>query len=234
MNPIQGVPQISPDDVAFFRDNGYLILRRLFTPEEMAACKQAARAAVEEHAGPSGVFVWMCDKIPPLFDRIACNDRLAGALSRLIGPNIEFLSAKPVFKSGRVTFASPWHQDFAYWGGATKYSVWIALEDATPENGCLKVIPGSHTRVVDHSNIRDVNGFANRILDDELEGYEVASVPLDTGDALVFHDCLLHSSYPNTSGRERWSFIPTYRDASIPDDSTVWESSKVVCGTKTG
>ncbi len=215
-------------DVTLFQENGYLVVRQLFTPEEMEEAKQAAKALVETKAGPSGVFVWKADVIPEVFDRVACHPALVDVLRRLIGPEIEFLSAKPVFKSGNVKFASPWHQDYAYWGGATKYSVWIALEEATPENGCLKVIPGSHRNVLDHASIKDIKGFGNRIMDSELEDANGVEAPMQTGDALVFHDCLLHSSFPNTSGRERWSFIPTYRDRSVRDESKAWATSKVL------
>lgn len=131
-----------------------------------------------------------------------------------------------MFKSSSVHFASPWHQDQAYWGGATKWSAWIALEDANAENGCLRVIPGSHRHQRDHASVRDARGFTNRVPDDELEGETIIEVEMKQGDVLVFHDRLLHSSHPNRSGRERWSFIPTYRNADVPDTSTVWTASK--------
>ena len=212
---------------SFARD-GFLLAEAVFTAEEMAACKTAAKALVEDTSGPSGVHVWMCETIPPLFESISCDPRMTAILRPLIGSRIEFLSAKPVFKSPTVHFASPWHQDQAYWGGATKWSAWIALEDATIENGCLRVIPGSHRRMRDHASVGDARGFTNRIADDELEGERMLDVEMAQGDVLVFHDRLLHSSHPNRSGRERWSFIPTYRNADVPDSSAVWAKSKCI------
>ena len=209
-----------------FSQNGFLMAESIFTAEEMAACKTAAKELVEKASGPSGVHVWMCDTIPPLFESISCDPRMSAILRPLMGSPIEFLSAKPVFKSPSVHFASPWHQDQAYWGGATKLSAWIALEDAEPENGCLRVIPGSHLRKWDHAAVRDVRGFSNRIADDDLADEQITDVEMKRGDVLVFHDRLLHSSHPNQSGRERWSFIPTYRNAEVPDPSTVWAISK--------
>lgn len=216
-----------PDDApSSFAQDGFLLSESVYTAEEMADCKAAAKDLMENTAGPSGVQVWMCDTIPPLFESISCDPRMAAILRPLIGPRIEFLSAKPVFKSSRIHFASPWHQDQAYWGGATKWSAWIALEDATTENGCLRVIPGSHRRKRDHASVRDARGFTNRISDDDLEGEVMIDVEMKCGDVLVFHDGLLHSSHPNRSGRDRWSFIPTYRNADVPDTSTVWSMSK--------
>ena len=213
-------------DVSSFHENGYIIAPAVYTPEEMAACKRSAQELTESQSGPSGVFVWMCDTIPSLFEGIACHSRLMAILQVVIGPRIEFLSAKPVFKSAQVNFPSPWHQDQAYWGGAPKYSAWIALEDATLENGCLKVIPGSHRSALDHAAVQDKIGFGNRILDEDLKNETIVDAPLNAGDALIFHDCLLHSSHPNLSGRDRWSFIPTYRNADLPDPSTAWSTSK--------
>lgn len=216
-----------PDETrtSFARD-GFLMAEAVFTADEMAACKTVAKELVENSSGPSGVHVWMCDSIPPLFESISCDPRMEAILRPLIGSRIEFLSAKPVFKSPTVHFASPWHQDQAYWGGATKFSAWIALEDATTENGCLRVIPGSHRRVRDHMAVQDARGFSNRVSDDDLKGEEMLDVEMKCGDVLVFHDRLLHSSHPNRSGRERWSFISTYRNADVPDSSTVWPTSK--------
>ena len=217
------VPDGAPSS---FAENGFLLVECVFTAEEMTACRSAAKELVEDTSGPSGVHVWMCDTIPPLFESISCDPRMAAILRPLIGSRIEFLSAKPVFKSPSVHFASPWHQDQAYWGGATKWSAWIALEDATMENGCLRVIPGSHRQLRDHAAVQDAKGFTNRISDDDLRDEEPMDVEMKQGDVLVFHDRLLHSSHPNRSGRERWSFIPTYRNADVPDTSTVWSTSK--------
>lgn len=217
---------LDDDAPSSFAENGFILVESVFTVDEMAACKATAKELVENRSGPSGVHVWMSDAIPPLFESVSCDPRMAAILRPLIGPRIEFLSAKPVFKSTTVHFASPWHQDQAYWGGATKHSAWIALEDATVGNGCLRVIPGSHRRTRDHASVRDARGFVNRVSDDDLKDDPIMDVEMNCGDVLVFHDRLLHSSHPNMSGRDRWSFIPTYRNADVPDTSTVWTTSK--------
>ena len=220
--------KISAEVISDFTEDGYLLVPSVFYPEEMAVCKKEAKLLVESKTGPSGVFVWMCDSIPQLFETISCDPRIVSILQRLIGPRVEFLSGKPVFKSSRISFASPWHQDQAYWGGSTKYSSWIALEDATLENGCLRVIPGSHRKTRDHALVKDIIGFTNRVSDDDLNEEIILDVTMKCGDILIFHDRLLHSSYPNQSGHDRWSFIPTYRNADEFDSSTTWSNSKLI------
>ena len=59
-------------------------------------------------------------------------------------------------------------------------------------------------------------------------GVEVDPLPVARGDAVFFHDLTLHASCPNPSGRDRWTAIATYRDASQPDASTVWKRSIVL------
>ena len=57
---------------------------------------------------------------------------------------------------------------------------------------------------------------------------DITSVPLTKGSAIIFHDMLAHSSHPNTNGEDRFSLIPTYRNARVADDSAVWASSSTI------
>jgi ectoine hydroxylase-related dioxygenase (phytanoyl-CoA dioxygenase family) len=135
-----------------------------------------------------------------------------------------------VFKNAKTNFNSPWHQDWFYWQGSNKLSVWIALDNATPENGCLRLAPGTHHKVFEMALVDDGNGFNRRITDESLQGLPIETVPVQRGDAVIFHDLALHGSCPNVNGQERWSAISTYRDAGQTDDSTVWNTAIVLSG----
>jgi ectoine hydroxylase-related dioxygenase (phytanoyl-CoA dioxygenase family) len=153
------------------------------------------------------------------FRRIARDERLLDVLEGLIGPEIGFLSDKVVFKDREVDYESPWHQDWAYWGGSHKISVWIALDEATPENGCLQILPSSHRAAIDHDKAQGVVGFGNR-LDPGERGMDLSkavTIPARPGTAIFFHDLTLHASLPNRSGKDRRALINTYRDLSQPD-----------------
>jgi hypothetical protein len=228
------VSSLSLDDAAaqYARD-GFVVVPGLFSEQEVLAWKGHAMARLRDLGKlgePSGVHVWMHDTLDPDMRRWMADPRVLTVLERLIGPHIEFLSVKTVFKSRELTFASPWHQDWFYWNGSTKVSVWIALDDAAPDNGCLKLVPGSHTRVFEMERVEDAKGFVNRIRDSDLRGLPVVSVPVARGGAVFFHDLALHASHPNTRGADRWSLISTYRDASVKDDSPVWKTAWVLRG----
>ncbi len=227
-------PQAGEAEAMAYERDGFIAVRGLFAPEETAEWKAKIKALLQEEGKlnniPSGVRVWMADKLDPYFRERMRDEQVARVLTRLIGPNVEFLSVKAVYKNEQTTFGSPWHQDWFYWKGAHKLSVWIALDDATPENGCLKMIPGSHRRALDMKEVDDGVGFGRRVGEEDLKGLPVTTIPARRGDAVFFHDLTVHGSHPNTSRVDRWSFISTYRDASVRDESTVWKTPMLVSG----
>ena len=226
-------PIFSQAQIAQYHQDGFVVAKGIITPAEAVRWKTALkeRLAADGHLNePSGVRVWMASDMDDLTAHFVTAVPFVTALQQLIGPDVEFLSIKAVFKNAKTSFPSPWHQDWFYWEGATKISIWIALDDADPENGCLQMIPGSHRQVAEKNTIDDGQGFVYRLTDEQIAGMPVETVPVGRGDAIFFHDLALHASCPNTSGRERWSAISTYRSGAQKDASTVWETALVLSG----
>lgn len=222
---------ISARDIETYNHDGLLIVKGLYSPDEMRDWKERiVRHMEEQHAldDPSGVKVWLVDDLDPFFLEALTGPRIVEVLHALIGPSVEFLSVKPVYKNSNVSFGSPWHQDWFYWRGTHKHSVWIALDAADTTNGCLKMIPGSHLTVAEMTRIDEDKGFSKRVDEKSLEGRPVQDLVVEQGDVVFFHDLTLHASHPNTSGRDRWSFIATYRDATESDTATIWKNSVTI------
>ncbi len=166
----------------------------------------------------------------PLF-AAAADPRAVGPLTAILGPDAEFLSEKVVFRDAHEDGASPWHQDYPYWRGRHKVSLWIAPDDVTPENGCLRLIPGSHHAEVAHARVRSAHGFGTRV--EGLDGEGAISAPLEAGGAIFFHDLTLHASHPNRTGGDRWAVITTYRDArATGPEQMEWPAARVVAGSR--
>lgn len=223
---------LTSDRLEEYRQDGFLIVRARYDHDEMAAWKRLVIDARDAsgRGTPGDVTVWMSPQVPSfLRDRMA-DVSIVAVLRQLVGNNIEFLSAKAVVKDRRITYASPWHRDGEYWRGAEKISIWIALDDARPGNGGLRVIPGSHRRCFESRFHEKASAFNHRIDDDQIADLAVVDVELARDDVLFFTDRTVHRSHPNTSGDERWSFIATYRDGGVVDDSTVWETAWVLAG----
>jgi phytanoyl-CoA hydroxylase len=141
-------------------------------------------------------------KISALMTDIARLPRALGVLTEVIGPNVKMMQSMLFIKSeGKPGQA--WHQDETHIPTRDRSltAVWIALDDATVENGCLWVIPGSHRLGVLYPDreqedrrfdcTREAYGFGYREED-------AVPVEIPAGSGLVFDGYLLHRSLPNT------------------------------------
>ena len=233
---------LNPAEIArsFARD-GFAVVPNLFRLEEVKIFKeeiqgilQKVRQESEGEDSPgkfvdeTGVYVGLAGR-SSLFRQAVRDERLVDILEAIIGPNVEFLSDKVVYKDEDTHIASPWHQDWPYWEGTHKISVWVALDDATPENGCLKLLPGSHRGTVIHDgDMSDGSGFGHRIRPETIDENAAVTAPLEAGGAVFFHDLTMHASHPNAERRERWTWVPTYRDAQAEDPPYSFEVANVV------
>ncbi len=220
-----------------FEEIGFAIVPNLFSRSEVQRLKlecidileavKAETGAVPGH----GVYVGLAAR-SPVFQEAVGDTRLLDILEGILAPDIEFLSDKVVFKSETMTFASPWHQDWHYWHGAHKFSIWVALDDVSVENGCLKLFPGSHKSAIVHDgDANDGHGFGNRLRPGAVDESLAVTAEIEAGGAVFFHDLTLHASHPNRSGEERWVWIPTYRDAKAEDNDYPWAvAAKVLRG----
>lgn len=224
---------LTDDEVERYHHDGYLVVKNLYDRREMQFWKEKIITLLKEEGhynNPSGVHVFFLHDLHPYFIDKMRDPKVVKILQQLIGQNLEFLSVKAVYKNAKTRFSSPWHQDWYYWKGAIKTSVWIALDDATIENGCVRMVPGSHNKLFKWNNVDDPNMFNRRTDEKEIEGLPVDALAVESGGAVFFHDRTLHGAYENITGADRFSFITTYRDASIKDESTVWDSAMVVSG----
>ena len=225
---------------SFARD-GFAVVPDLFRLDEVKTFKveiqeilQEVRKESEEEdsqkkfVDETGVYVGLAGR-SSLFRQAVRDSRLVDILEAIIGPNVEFLSDKVVYKDDDHHVASPWHQDWPYWEGAHKISVWVALDDATPENGCLKLVPGSHLASIIHDgDMSDGSGFGHRIRPETVDESTAVTAPVKAGGAVFFHDLTMHASYPNTERLERWTWVPTYRDAQADDPPYSFAVANVV------
>ena len=214
---------------SFARD-GFVVVPKLFRRDEVKLFKEGIQEILKEvrqesegEDGPrkmvdeTGVYVGLAAR-SEMFRQAVRDSRLVDILEAILGPNVEFLSDKVVYKDEETHIASPWHQDWPYWEGTHKISVWVALDDATPANGCLKLLPGSHLGSVIHDgDMSDGSGFGHRIRPETIDEGMAVTAPVEAGGAVFFHDLTMHASHPNTERIERWTWVPTYRDAQAED-----------------
>jgi hypothetical protein len=145
-------------------------------------------------------------KISPLMSAFMRHERVAAVLNELIGPNVKCMQTM-LFMKGAGKPGQAWHQDEFYIPTRDRSlcGVWIALDKATRENGCLWVIPGSHRPGViwpmrpHHSDEFDAGQVSHGWPWDE--NADAVCCEVDVGGALFFNGYLLHCSYRNRAAR---------------------------------
>ncbi|MCP1307895.1 phytanoyl-CoA dioxygenase family protein [Paenibacillus tyrfis] len=161
------------------------------------------------------------DRIPGYF-HLMSSPRILDAVESLIGGEI---FCNPVYNvrpkvPGVAAGAVPWHQDKSYWPDANAnpvITVWISFVDATLENGCLHLKPGTHRKRLLEWHRESHTGTGYTALEDhQLGSRETVALPVKAGTAILFNDRLLHMSTPNRSDEVRWSvdlrYQPTDQD----------------------
>lgn len=158
----------------------------------------------------------------PLFDRLIRDARLLDAIESLIGPNIRLVHFQGLYKPPRTGGNVHWHQDDYYFGVNKKDAVascWLALDDATVDNGCMWVVPGAHSRMYDHQknwDPKDKKGFFFSIKDESFLDAGAIPIELKRGQCLFHHGLMPHRSLGNTSSRMRRAFATHFFDATVP------------------
>jgi ectoine hydroxylase-related dioxygenase (phytanoyl-CoA dioxygenase family) len=199
---------------ALFQLNGYFIAHRLLTQIECAKLKAEALRVVAEYGKPSASAYVGAAAASEMFSKLAEDKRIVSCLAAIMPDGIAFMSDKVVFKSTRQAAATPWHYDVQYWPGTRpKISVWIPLDDATRDNGTLKVVRGSHLREWQTHRGNGINkdgDFALSATPNQWAPEDEIVCELERGSAIFFSDRLLHASTPNATGADRYTIISTY------------------------
>jgi len=149
-----------------------------------------------------------------VFRDVMQNDRITAVAEDLLGPNLKLLRSAAMFKPPQVGSEKGFHQDAAYYPirPLDHVTVWIALDDATPENGCMQVVPGAHTDgLLGHEAVEYDTDIV--IGERDYEPADAQPVPMEAGSALFTHCLLPHYTSPNDTDDWRRALIMSYMDA---------------------
>jgi phytanoyl-CoA hydroxylase len=219
---------LNDDQVAAYRRQGYVVVRNLIGPRLVAACvdaiagladgripRKSTEIAFEPGVDPTKLrpeeredhirkFAWYVEDSPALH-AAAMSQRLHLALDRIVGEGRVLFQDMALIKPPKIGGAKRWHQDASYFRVSDPnliVGVWLALDPATKENGCMEVIPGSHLGgPAIHLPEVDVNEC--NIRPDQLRLADRTPIELAPGDALIFHALLHHYTAPNRSEHRR-------------------------------
>lgn len=168
---------------------------------------------------------------PAVFGLLS-SPRLMDAVEQFIGPEIlsnpiQHVRIKPPESmlpggfQGSLVGKTDWHQDqgvaLPEVDETEMLTVWLPITDATEENGCLCVVPGSHKGgLATHCPAKPDSARIGLHIPDEVRGQEFVPVPIRRGGALFLHRQTMHASLSNVSSGARWSFDLRYQPIGQP------------------
>jgi len=168
----------------------------------------------------------------PVWD-IANHPVILDYVQDIIGPNIVAWGTQYFCKlpgDGKVV---SWHQDASYWPLTPAHTVtlWLAVDDADLENGCMQVIPGTHR--LGHLDFDLSGADDNSVLPQKIRNAESYGAPvpfeLKAGEISLHADMLVHGSEPNNSNRRRCGLTIRYAAADVRSLDDSWTKNSVLC-----
>lgn len=235
---------ITDGHLAFLREQGYLVVNRVLSPAvvaevqaaitdmiqgrnpqfnaydwETGADPNAPPPTLEQREAKVRKLMWFCE-FDERFKLVRDHEKVINLLGRIYGEPPAILQEMALLKppGGRE---KPWHQDCAYfdYDPATTpvLGFWYALDEATPENGCMRVWPGGHRQgPIIHFRRRDW-----QICDSDMAAAprRAVCVPLKPGGCLIFNGLLPHGTPVNHSSRGRRAMQMHYIPASARNTS---------------
>lgn len=229
---------LSDADINAYRSKGYITPRWRLPDSVLHELSDLADALIASNPGVRPEQL-VCPHIEggsgrplagDLHDRflaVAHTPELVGMVSQLIGPNVILWGSQLFAKRPRDGMEIPWHQDGHYWPikPLATCSAWIAVDRADRDNGCMRVIPGSHRNGLFRHQTNESAGLA---LDQALESSALdqesaADIVLEPGQVSLHDVYLVHSSQANYSPRRRAGMVFRYMpaealyDRGVPD-----------------
>lgn len=160
----------------------------------------------------------------PFWVRLVSDERLLRIAERFIGPDIALFASHYISKPPYAGQPVLWHQDAAFWPlePMEVVTLWLAVDHSTPDNGCVRVVPGSHLADIaamrDNTEVESVLGKEIAVEVDESDAVDMILAP---GDVEVHHPKIVHGSKANNSPYRRCGltirYIPTSTRITDPE-----------------
>ena len=208
---------LSTSDIESYHRNGYIIPDYRLPNATVQAIRERHQHLLQTHPQ----FNNYCPALLA-YDRsfleFAKNPQILDMVEQLIGPDFALWNSSFFAKPANGGHATPWHQDGEYWPitPLATCTVWIAIDSATIENGCLRVIPGSHrdkALLSHHTNFSDDVTLNQELDNHNYDESEAHNITLEAGQISLHDVYLVHGSEANHSSHSRRGmtlrFMPT-------------------------
>lgn len=207
--------RLDADQVAQYERDGYTLFHQpIFAPEKFARLA----AIFEEDLGRySERELDMIHTRDARLLEFLLSDEVLDLVEPVVGPNIGLWASHLISKPPRTGKATPWHEDSSYWNGRVSTmagicTVWLAIDEASPENGCMKVIPGSqHGGFSEYEAVdADKNIFGTQIKPEQVDEARAVYFALQPNECSLHEARIIHGADANTSDKRRAGYTMRY------------------------
>jgi len=213
--------RLSPSQIKFFKEQGYLLYDQpVFPQAQFDALKRHFDEQLVVWEATSGMSPEHMD-VPhftdlKLYQWLFSKDVL-DLVESLIGPDIALWSSHFICKPAGNGKRVPWHEDSAYWGTAVDpmevVTVWLAVDPSVPENGCMRIIPGTHSNgysEYDAVQNPEKHVFPTEIRHSRRDESKAVDLVLKPNQCSIHHAKTMHGSNYNTSTMRRCGYTMRY------------------------
>jgi Phytanoyl-CoA dioxygenase (PhyH) len=211
------VARLSKDEVDRYDEQGYLVPSYQLPPAKLQRLRSALDRLIRENPGvrPEKLVSAHIEgdngegvKGSANFLELAKDPEIVEMVSQVIGEDVILWGCQVFCKPGGDGYETPWHQDGHYWPirPLANCTVWVALDDSTPQNGCLRVIPGSHRDKRTHEHLmeqREDLVLSQRTADHAFDIDSAVDVVLKAGQMSMHDIYMIHGANPNRSPLRR-------------------------------
>ena len=228
---------LSREQVEGYNTHGFIRPVDVYAPDEIAMIRQYFDRLLENTIASGGNSYSISTahmKYGGVYD-ILTNQRIVDCVADLLGEDVVAWGSHFFCKMPGDGRAVAWHQDASYWPLMPSHAVtvWLAIDDADLDNGCMKFIAGSHHS--GHLTYRKSNPEEHNVLDQTVPNAEsygkIVIDDLKAGEASIHNDLLLHGSDANMSTRRRCGLTLRYAAAHVRAGMQWNEKGIVIRGT---
>ena len=208
---------LTPEEIAHYHEHGYVVPSWRMPEDRLQAMRDAAELMQAANPQNADLHPALLEEGEP-WPTFGKTEGMLAMVRQLIGEDVILWSSGIFGKPAHVGKATPWHQDGEYWPirPLANCTAWVALDDSTPENGCLRVISGSHKAKTLMEHIR--NDSQDLTLNQEIpagayDQSQACDLVLEAGQVSLHDVYMIHGSAPNRSGKRRrgltFRYMPT-------------------------
>jgi hypothetical protein len=210
--------RLSPAQVSHYARDGFALFHQpVFAAEKFTRLQNLFEENLQQYGAENLDLIHLRDE--RLLEFLLC-DEILDLVEPVVGPNIGLWSSGFISKAPYSGAPTPWHEDSAYWDGLISTmeniaTVWLAIDPATRENGCMKVLPGTHNSVGGFSEYEATKEVALNIF-----GRQIKPELINENDAVYFelapNECslhearIIHGADANTGAQRRCGYTMRY------------------------